>query len=57
VVRRRFYGSILQGVIIAEIELKQEDQELTLPTWIGNEVTGDSPRRDALGCAVVGDSA
>jgi CYTH domain-containing protein len=36
------YGGILQSVIIAEIELKQEDQELTLPTWIGNEVTGDS---------------
>ena len=34
------YGGILQGVIIAEIELNQEDQELTLPSWIGKEVTG-----------------
>jgi CYTH domain-containing protein len=32
---------ILQGVIIAEIELKQESQELILPRWIGKEVTGD----------------
>src|SRR6516164_5499292 len=36
------YGGILQGVVIAEIELKQESQELTLPSWIGKEVTGDS---------------
>ena len=36
------YDGILQGVIIAEIELKQESQELILPRWIGKEVTGDS---------------
>ena len=36
------YGGILQGVVIAEIELKQETQELILPPWIGKEVTGDS---------------
>jgi adenylate cyclase len=36
------YGGILQGVVIAEIELKQESQELFLPRWIGKEVTGDS---------------
>jgi adenylate cyclase len=35
------YGGLLQGVIIAEIELKQERQELILPRWIGKEVTGD----------------
>src|SRR6516165_5074063 len=35
------YGGILQGVVIAEIELKQESQELILPDWIGKEVTGD----------------
>ena len=35
------YGGILQGVVIAEIELKQEIQELILPSWIGKEVTGD----------------
>ena len=36
------YGGILQGVVIAEIELKQVSQELILPHWIGKEVTGDS---------------
>ena len=36
------YGGILQGVILAEVELKQESQELILPRWIGKEVTGDS---------------
>jgi CYTH domain-containing protein len=36
------YGGVLQGVVIAEIELKQESQELILPRWIGKEVTGDS---------------
>ena len=35
------YGGILKGVVIAEIELKQESQELILPSWIGKEVTGD----------------
>jgi adenylate cyclase len=35
------YGGILQGVVIAEIELKHEGQELILPRWIGKEVTGD----------------
>jgi adenylate cyclase len=36
------YSGILQGVVIAEIELKHECQELILPRWIGKEVTGDS---------------
>jgi CYTH domain-containing protein len=36
------YGGILQGVVLAEVELKQESQELILPSWIGKEVTGDS---------------
>jgi CYTH domain-containing protein len=35
------YSGILQGVVIAEIELKHESEELTLPHWIGKEVTGD----------------
>jgi adenylate cyclase len=35
------YSGILQGVVIAEIELKHEGQELILPRWIGKEVTGD----------------
>jgi adenylate cyclase len=35
------YGGILEGFVIAEIELKQETEELALPRWIGSEVTGD----------------
>ena len=35
------YSGILQGVVIAEIELEHESQELILPRWIGKEVTGD----------------
>jgi CYTH domain-containing protein len=35
------YSGILQGVVIAEIELKNESQELILPHWVGKEVTGD----------------
>ncbi len=35
------YGGILQGIVIAEIELKEENQALILPGWIGKEVTGD----------------
>jgi CYTH domain-containing protein len=35
------YGGILKGVVIAEIELKQEDQKFVLPPWIGKEVTGN----------------
>jgi hypothetical protein len=42
----RYLGScridrILNDVTIAEIELKQETQELILPNWVGKEVTGD----------------
>ena len=35
------YSGILQGVVIAEIELKHESEALILPRWIGKEVTGD----------------
>ncbi len=30
-----------QGLVIAEVELPGEDFELTLPDWVGKEVTGD----------------
>jgi adenylate cyclase len=35
------YGGILEGFVIAEIELKHETEELALPRWIASEVTGD----------------
>lgn len=30
-----------QGLIMAEIELKSEDDQVSLPEWLGKEVTGD----------------
>ena len=36
------YGGVLQGIVIAEIELEQEGQKVVLPTWIGKEITGDA---------------
>jgi adenylate cyclase len=39
------YGGILEGFVIAEIELQQETEPLALPRWIGREVTGDSHYR------------
>ena len=35
------YDGILNGVVIAEIELKQETEALILPNWVGKEATGD----------------
>ena len=29
------------GLIVAEVELKREDQAFARPTWLGDEVTGD----------------
>jgi adenylate cyclase len=31
-----------RGLIVAEVELEHEDQEIEIPPWIGDEVTGDS---------------
>ncbi len=30
-----------QGLVVAEVELDDENQEVRLPDWIGEEVTGD----------------
>jgi len=35
-----FYGDN-QGLLIAEIELDNLDQDVDLPDWVGEEVTGD----------------
>ena len=31
-----------EGLIVAEIELESEDENFSLPDWIGNEVTSDA---------------
>jgi adenylate cyclase len=35
------YEGLLEGVVVAEIELTDRDQKLTLPDWIEAEVTAD----------------
>lgn len=35
-----FYGDN-EGLVVAEVELKDEDQEIPKPEWLGEEVTGD----------------
>jgi CYTH domain-containing protein len=35
------YKGILAGVVLAEVELPSETAELSLPPWVGQEVTGD----------------
>ena len=35
-----FHGD-LQGLVIAELEVPSEDYRFNLPTFVGNEVTGD----------------
>jgi len=35
-----FHG-VNDGLVVAECELESEDQEITKPTWVGEEVTGD----------------
>ena len=35
------YEGLLDGVVLAEIELRDADQNLILPDWIGAEVTAD----------------
>jgi len=35
-----FFGEN-HGLVVAEVELASEDQQVDLPSWIGEEVTGD----------------
>ena len=39
----RCHDDILKGIVLAEIELTQPDQDLKIPDWVGAEVT-DDPR-------------
>lgn len=44
-----FHGAN-QGLIVAEVELETVDQAITLPDWVGKEVTDDPRYRNALLC-------
>ncbi|AFY35005.1 CYTH domain-containing protein [Calothrix sp. PCC 7507] len=35
------FDGVNQGLIIAEVELSDEEQQIELPTWIGEEVSDD----------------
>ena len=39
------YDGLLQGIVLAEVELAAIDQPLDLPDWIGPEVTGEAQYR------------
>ena len=39
------YDDILKGIVIAEIELTQPDQDFQIPDWVGAEVTDDPKYR------------
>lgn len=39
------YDGVLQGVVLAEVELTAIDQPLDIPSWIGHEVTAEAPYR------------
>lgn len=35
------YEGDLKGLVVAEVEMKSEDEKPDLPSWLGREVTGD----------------
>jgi len=44
-----FHGENL-GLVLAEVELEQEEQPVELPPWVGREVTGDERYFNAYLC-------
>jgi adenylate cyclase len=41
------FGGRHDGLVVAEVELQGEDDALTLPAWIGEEVTNDPRYRNS----------
>jgi CYTH domain-containing protein len=39
------YRGVLRGLVMADIELRDEDEHILLPDWLGREVTYDSRYR------------
>jgi CYTH domain-containing protein len=35
------YGGELEGLVVAEVEMRSEDETPELPSWLGRELTGD----------------
>jgi CYTH domain-containing protein len=42
------FSGVHQGLILAEVELSSETEVVDLPSWIGNEVTGDQNYYNAV---------
>jgi adenylate cyclase len=42
------FGGPLAGLVLAEVELELPDQAVSLPGWIGREVTGDARYQNAV---------
>lgn len=42
------YGEGAEGLVIAEVELETPDQRISLPPWIGKEVTGNPRYRNSV---------
>jgi len=49
------FDSKLKGLMLAEIELKSEDEEFEMPEWVGNEVTGNPEYTNAYLAFQAGD--
>lgn len=43
----KFHDRPFNKLILAEIELSSEDQKITIPSWVGKEVTEDSSYKNA----------
>ena len=41
------YNGLNEGLYIAEVELENENEELVLPPWVGEEVTDDKRYRNS----------
>lgn len=41
------FEGVLQGLIVAEIELSRADEKIVLPDWVGREVTDDRRYRNS----------
>jgi adenylate cyclase len=46
------FAGALAGLVLAEIELASETDEISLPPWLGREVTGDPRFRNAALAAI-----
>jgi adenylate cyclase len=42
------YAGALAGLVIAEVEMRSEDDDPVLPDWLGREVTGESDWSNAV---------